>query len=104
MNPNSETIELRANKNLIRGSGQQQSKLYLIVNIGVDYESVEWNVLSSYFLLVCFHNDNKVDKAKFLHPTPSSEEHHSFYFILYYIYFSLFYFFILLTKLIFHLL
>ena len=41
MNPNSETIELRANKNLIRGSGQQQSKLYLIVNISVDYESVE---------------------------------------------------------------
>ena len=41
MNPNSETIELRANKNLIKGSGQQQSKLYLIVNIGVDYELVE---------------------------------------------------------------
>ena len=104
MNPNSETIELRANKNLIKGSGQQQSKLYLIVNIGVDYESVEWDILSSYVLLVCFHKDNKVDKAKFLHSTPSSEKHHSFYFILYYIYFSLFSFFILLTKLIFHLL
>ena len=105
MNPNSETIELRANKNLIKGSGQQQSKLYLIVNIGVDYESVEWNVLSSYFLLVCFHNDNKVDKAKFLHPTPSSEEHHSFYFILFILFISLYFlFFILLTKLIFYLL
>ena len=89
MNPNSETIELRANKNLIRGSGQQQSKLYLIVNIGVDYESVERNILSSSVLLVCFHKVNKVDKAKFLHPTPSSQKHHSFYFILFYIYFSL---------------
>ena len=103
MNPNSETIELRANKNLIKGSGQQQSKLYLIVNLGVDHESVEWNILSSYVLLVCFHKDSKVDKAKFLHPTPLSEEHHSFYFILYCIYFSLFSF-ILLTKRIFHLL
>ena len=100
MNPNSETIELRANKNLIRGSGQQQSKLYLIVNISVDYQSVEWNIL----LLVCFHNDNKDNKAKFLYPILSSEEHHSFYFMSIIFIFLYFLLFLLLTKLIFYLL
>ena len=89
MNPNSETIELRTNKNLIRGSGQQQSKLYLTVNTSVDYESVEWNIL----LLVCFYNDNKDDKAKFLYPILSSEEHHSFYFMYIILFFFIFSFF-----------
>ena len=92
MNPNSEPMELRANKNLIKGSGQQQSKLYLIVNIGVDYESVEWDILSSYVLLVCFHKDNKVNKAKFFasHSLKRGTPQFLLYFILYYIYFSLF--------------
>ena len=96
MNPNSETIELRANKNLIKGSGQQQSKLYLIVNIGVDYELVEWDILSSYVLI----------KPNFCIPLPQARNTTVFivfYFILY-LFFFIFLFFILLTELIFHLL
>ena len=94
MNPNSETIELRANKNLIKGSGQQQSKLYLIVNLGVDYELVEWDILSSYVLI----------KLNFCIPLPQARNTTVFivfYFILY-LFFFIFLFFILLTELIFH--